>query len=159
MAYLGQRGRKEIDLNEYISQNIDREDTFYLIEIGFWKWWSNLTVNEMQLHEKQTVIDNRKLLVANHQFRVKDSMAFGEDFVIVPKYVFVPLSKWYACNAVIKRSVHASKTFENIMRNRRNADMRGSKQNVGSLVMSPQSQGGRRKQNSVLGDAGDNRSS
>ena len=70
----------------------------------------------MQLHEKKSEIDNKKLLVANHQFRLKDSMVFDEDFVIAPKHVFVPLSRWYSCNAVIKRTVHVSKTFENIMR-------------------------------------------
>jgi hypothetical protein len=87
----------------------------------FWKWWSNLNQdkNDMQPHEKKSKIDNQKLLVDNHQFRVKDSMVFEEDFVIVPKYVFVPLSKWYKCNAIIKRSVHMSKKFDNIMRNTR----------------------------------------
>jgi hypothetical protein len=29
----------------------------------------------------------------------------NEDFVIVPKFVFYPLSKWYNCNKVIERKV------------------------------------------------------
>lgn len=124
-------------MNEYIQKNIDKEDTFYLIEIEFWKWWSNLNSNGMQLHEKRTEIDNQRLLVANHQFRLKDSMVFDEDFVIAPKHVFVPLSRWYSCNAVIKRTVHVSKTFDTIMRNQKVSDIRTSKQFFGGLMMSP----------------------
>ena len=64
-------------------------------------------------------------------------MVFDEDFVIAPKHVFVPLSRWYSCNAVIKRTVHVSKTFDTIMRNQKVSDIRTSKQFFGGLMMSP----------------------
>lgn len=75
------------------------------------------------------IIDNKKLIEKNHQFRLRESLEFNEDFVIVPKYVFLPLSKWYDCNLIIKRTVHQSKIFQNIVRSniRRNNELRQSK--------------------------------
>ena len=49
---------------------------------------------------------------------------FDVDFIIVPKYVFKPLSKWYTCNKVIERSVNEIKIFQNIMRSKKNIDPR-----------------------------------
>ena len=43
-------------------------------------------------------------------------MSFNEDFVIVPKYVFNSLSKWYKCNKTIELKVHQCKTADNILR-------------------------------------------
>ena len=70
----------------------------------------------------KTTIDNAKLLEPGHCLRLKDDMTFKEDFIIVPKYVFKPLSKWYDCNKVIERSVLELKIFQNIMRSTKNKD-------------------------------------
>jgi hypothetical protein len=50
------------------------------------------------------VIDNAGLLEPLHEFRFKD-VPYGEGFILVPKFVFVPFSKWYKCTKVIERKV------------------------------------------------------
>jgi len=40
---LGQKGLDKIDLEKYITEFIDREDTFYIIEKDFWDNWSKNT--------------------------------------------------------------------------------------------------------------------
>lgn len=72
----------------------------------------------------KSTIDNEKLLEPGHQIRLKDEKMFDVDFIIVPKYVFKPLSKWYTCNKVIERSVNEIKIFQNIMRSKKNIDPR-----------------------------------
>jgi len=49
-------------------------------------------------------IDNRKLIEPYHEERLKE-VSIDVDFVVVPKYVYIPLSKWYPCNKEIKRQV------------------------------------------------------
>ena len=39
-----------------------------------------------------------------HTFRMKD-LTYKQDFVLLPKYVYYPLSKWYSCEKEITRSV------------------------------------------------------
>jgi hypothetical protein len=41
-------------------------------------------------------------------------MCYNEDFVILPRYVFNSLSKWYECNKVIELTVHKLKISENV---------------------------------------------
>ena len=52
--------------------------------------------------EHKDFIDNKALMENMHQFRMKD-MTYKEDFVLVPKYVYFPLSKWYASEKTITR--------------------------------------------------------
>lgn len=40
------------------------------------------------------VIDNAGLLEPLHEKRMKD-VVYGEGFLLVPKFVFFPFSKWY----------------------------------------------------------------
>ena len=54
--------------------------------------------------EHKDFIDNKALMEDMHQFRMKD-MTYKEDFVLVPRYVYYPLSKWYACEKTITRQV------------------------------------------------------
>ncbi len=54
--------------------------------------------------EKITVIDNLSLLENMHNLRLKD-LLLGIDFIIIPRFMFFPLSKWYGCNKVIERRV------------------------------------------------------
>lgn len=37
--------------------------------------------------------------------RMKDDHNYGDKFIVVPKYVFFPLSKWYKTTKVIERKV------------------------------------------------------
>jgi hypothetical protein len=39
-----------------------------------------------------------------HTLRLKDTL-FGTDFVLLPRFLFFPLQKWYSCNLVIERKV------------------------------------------------------
>lgn len=55
--------------------------------------------------EKIDIIDNAKLLEPMHELRLKDDIAYGDKFILVPRYVFYPLSKWYKITKVIERKV------------------------------------------------------
>ena len=113
------KGQK-INLDEYIHLNLHLEKTFYVIEKEFWDVWCDAAKNKFQLrNENKKSIDNRKLLQNDHEMRLKEDKLFGEDLVIAPKYVFKPLSTWYDCNKIIKRKVHQTKTYQNIMRQNR----------------------------------------
>ena len=50
------------------------------------------------------MIDNKSLMEEMHQFRMKD-LTYKQDFVLLPKYVYYPLSKWYRCEKEITRNV------------------------------------------------------
>ena len=70
-AYLGQKGLDKIDLEKYIKENIDKEDTFYVIEKDFWDNWTKNTSDsgndKMQpKDQRKMVIENRKLIEKNH---------------------------------------------------------------------------------------------
>ena len=54
--------------------------------------------------EHKDFIDNKGLMENMHQFRMKD-LTYKEDFVLVPKFVYYPLSKWYASEKTITRQV------------------------------------------------------
>ncbi len=59
---------------------------------------------QVKKEERAKVIDNASLVESLHQSRLKD-VQYGIDFIIVPRYVFFALSKWYSCNKVIERTV------------------------------------------------------
>ena len=54
--------------------------------------------------EHKDFIDNQSLMEEMHTFRMKD-LTYKQDFVLLPKYVYFPLSKWYSCEKEITRSV------------------------------------------------------
>ena len=54
--------------------------------------------------EHKDIIENKKLMEDMHKYRLKD-LSYKEDFVLVPKYVFFPLAKWYDCDRTITRQV------------------------------------------------------
>ena len=54
--------------------------------------------------EHKDTIDNKSLMEDMHQFRMKD-LTYKQDLVLLPKYVYYPLSKWYACEKEITRTV------------------------------------------------------
>ena len=58
------------------------------------------------------IIDNLKIIEPGHQIRLRENMVHGENFVILPKFAFKSLSKWYGCNRVIELTVHEFKLSE-----------------------------------------------
>ena len=54
--------------------------------------------------EHKEWIDNENLIEEMHQFRMKD-LSYKTDWIVVPKYVFYPLGKWYQCDKTITRQV------------------------------------------------------
>ena len=77
------------------------------MEKDFWDSWTQNPNNKFALKSQlKTRIDNQRLIEPYHERRLRDDMAYGIHFVVVPKYVFKSLSKWYNCNAVIERQVH-----------------------------------------------------
>lgn len=54
--------------------------------------------------EKMTTIDNASLLEPAHEKRMRD-VIYNEDFVLLPKFVFFALSRWYRATKVIERKV------------------------------------------------------
>jgi len=65
--------------------------------------WSEDTDFGIKIEHKDC-IDNMALMEPKHQFRLKD-LVYKQDYVLLPKHVFFPLSKWYACDKVITRQV------------------------------------------------------
>jgi hypothetical protein len=43
-------------------------------------------------------------LEPGHAHRLSD-VEYGVDYIIVPKYVYFAVSKWYPCNQVLERKV------------------------------------------------------
>ena len=54
--------------------------------------------------ERAKLIDNESLILPHHTLRLKDAL-YASEFIILPRFVFFPLSKWYGCNKVIERRV------------------------------------------------------
>jgi len=59
--------------------------------------------------EHKACIDNAPLMEPRHEFRMKD-LAYGQDFYLLPKFVFRPFSKWYDCDKIITRQVIMTKS-------------------------------------------------
>lgn len=59
--------------------------------------------------EKIDIIDNANLMEPLHELRLKD-VTYGDGFILVPRFVFYPLSKWYKCTKVIERKVISYKS-------------------------------------------------
>lgn len=102
------------NVEAYIHEHLDEEDTFYVIEKNFYEaWCMNIGFIDDKSYvirkEKITIIDNQNLLEPMHDFRMKE-VVYNEDFIIVPKFVFVPLSKWYNCTKTIERKVISYKS-------------------------------------------------
>jgi len=57
-------------------------------------------------------IDNASLLEPMHNLRMRD-VEYGVDFIIVPRFVFFPFSKWYSCNKIIEKKVVCYKNDKN----------------------------------------------
>lgn len=98
-------------VENYISENFTEEiEQFYICEAKFWEHWC-VSVNfgkeeslGLKLDHKQ-IIENRTLIETRHSYRLKDSLEFMTDYLLLPKFVFWPLSKWYACDVEIERVV------------------------------------------------------
>jgi len=93
---------------------LDEEDTFYVIDKLFYEAWTmNVGFVDDKSYiikkEKIDIIDNLSLLEPLHENRLKD-ISYGDGFVLVPRYVFYPLSKWYKCTKVIERKVISYKS-------------------------------------------------
>ena len=46
-----------------------------------------------------------------HVSRKNEELLYGEDFVIVPKYVYLSLCKWYPCNKKMELNVKKIENF------------------------------------------------
>lgn len=52
------------------------------------------------------LMNNESLILPHHSLRLTDAL-YGTDFVLLPRFVYFPLSKWYGggCSRVIERRV------------------------------------------------------
>lgn len=86
----------------------DDLEQFYVCETQFWENWCasvNFGREEslgLKLDHKE-MIKNSALVEQRHSERLKDGVEFMIDYLLLPKFVFWPLSKWYACDKVIER--------------------------------------------------------
>lgn len=97
------------DLGAFIYETLPDEQEFYVIEKDFWdQWCTALAFHSESMYqikkEHKDFIDNKSLMEDMHTFRMKD-LTYKQDFVLLPKYVYYPLSKWYSCEKEITRSV------------------------------------------------------
>lgn len=94
----------------YIQQHLEVEDTYYLVSKQFYEAWAmNVGFVDDKSYiikkEKVNVIDNSALVEPYHELRLKDDHNYGDQFIVVPRFVFFPLSKWYKVTKVIERKV------------------------------------------------------
>jgi len=97
------------NLETFIYETLPDEQEYYVIEKDFWESWCTalaFTQDGQYLIKKEhkDVIDNKSLMEEMHLFRMKD-LTYKQDFVLLPKHVYMPLSKWYSCDKEITRSV------------------------------------------------------
>lgn len=81
-----------------------------MLEKKFWDEWCvsmsffNETGKYNLKKENKNQIKNVKLLEPRHKYRMQE-VVYNEDFVLLPKHVFFPLSTWYKCDQIITREV------------------------------------------------------
>ena len=97
------------NLETFIYETLPEEQEYYVIEKDFWdQWCTALAIESDGMYsikkEHKDFIDNKSLMEEMHTFRMKD-LTYKQDFVLLPKYVYYPLSKWYSCEKEITRSV------------------------------------------------------
>ena len=100
-------------LETLIYETLPYESEYYIVEKQFWEQWCTAmditgTGADGGMYaikkEHKDFIDNKCLLEEMHQFRMKD-LTYKQDFVLLPRYVYYPLSKWYSCETEITRQV------------------------------------------------------
>jgi len=95
-------------LRTYVGQ----ETRFYVVEKKFWDSFAETPGKD---HVVKPVIDNIQFIANDHHTRWSEEVCWQQDFVVVPKYVFKSLSKWYKCNKVIE--LKTTKTLKEITPN------------------------------------------
>ena len=105
--YAAMNGNK--NLETFIYETLPEEREYYVIEAPFWEQWCTALPATSEgrygvKKEHKESIDNKGLMEEMHHFRMKD-LTYKQDFVLLPKYVYYPLSKWYSCEKEITRSV------------------------------------------------------
>ena len=89
---------------------MDTEKQFYVCEKKFWDDWSdNISFykKDQELGLKtlnKFTIKNARLLEERHEIRMTEK-AYNEDYILLPKHAFLPLSMWYGCDKTITRDV------------------------------------------------------
>ncbi|TNV87076.1 hypothetical protein FGO68_gene9179 [Halteria grandinella] len=105
-------------IEDYIEQHLDVEDTFYIVIKKFFDAWAQhvgfsstsalmdpkTQSFQIKKQEKLSIIDNNTLIEILHTVRLQD-VQYGVDYIIVPRFVYFALSKWYPCNQAIERKV------------------------------------------------------
>ena len=94
-------------LTSFIYDHLPEESEFYVMEKKFWDQWCASMSFEAESKfsikkEHKDFIDNKSLMEDMHQYRLKD-LTYKDDFVLVPKYVYFPLAKWYNSEKAITR--------------------------------------------------------
>lgn len=97
------------NLETLIYETLPDEQEYYVLERAFWdEWCTALAITNDGKYsikkEHKATIENRSLMEDMHEFRMKD-LTYKQDFVLLPKYVYHPLSKWYNCDQEITRAV------------------------------------------------------
>ena len=99
------------NIEQAICDHLELEHSCFVIEKEFWdSWVDNVSFRGNRSSfdsrsEKKEIIDNLSLIEEGHEHRLKENKNYMEAFVLVPKFVFGALSKWYPCNKVIERVV------------------------------------------------------
>ena len=116
VAVLNGNTNLELEINSKLdSDKLWDQGPFYVVEKEFWDSWADnvsFRGNKSKFavrKEKKQVMDNLSLIEDGHDFRMKE-VYYNENFIIVPKSVFRPLSRWYSCNKEIQRAVLKTKS-------------------------------------------------
>lgn len=86
-------------VESYVFENLDNEvEEFFLVEHSFWEQWcqsvsfGKAQQFELKVEHKTEIENASKLLEPLHKHRFKANLTYGTDYVVLPKFVFFPLS-------------------------------------------------------------------
>ena len=88
---------KDRSIADYISERLQTDTTFYLIDIQFWKEWEKLTRN---FDEERNYNEIRKLRIKTENFcdsngQIIEGKEFAKDYIIVSEIMHDLFVKWY----------------------------------------------------------------
>ena len=88
---------KDRSIADYISERLQTDTTFYLIDIQFWKEWEKLTRN---FDEDRNYNEIRKLRIKTENFcdsngQIIEGKEFAKDYIIVSEIMHDLFVKWY----------------------------------------------------------------
>eukprot|EP00347_Sterkiella_histriomuscorum_P024260 403331751 len=96
----------ELSPTDYALKYMQKDETYYIINIKFWKKWLRQTAQKKQKRQedqKQLEIKNSDLFEGSC-FKLR-TLKLDANIVVIPKRAMLALKNWYRCDDLIPRKV------------------------------------------------------